>query len=862
MFGTRRDAVLVAVPEGMLVTEDQPARTSRHARRRVGTAGVILAAAAALVTPSISGVAGSAHAPLPAGSTAGPATPNACANLPAAVIRGPQLPCSGGTPALSVADPGRARAAANFGFAGVPDPRSCLGLTLPMVCASSPATSNTSGGQIQADAAQTAGAWAIVSSPNTGSVPTSDWPFAVKCLSASDCWTVGYYFARADQTLTEHWDGTSWKIIRSPNTTVTHNNFLTGLTCVSTSDCWAVGGAGDFGAGTVALQTLVERWDGGSWTIVSSPDTDSTEQNVLNAVNCASTSDCWAVGASYNGTADQTLVEHWDGASWTIVSSADSGAAQSSVLRGVTCVAASDCWTVGFGYNVSGVAQTLVEHWDGTSWTIVSSPNVNTQVNILLDVTCVSTSDCWTVGFYWVSSEDAQTLTEHWDGTSWTIVSSPNVIVTAPTVLSGVTCVSTSDCWSVGTYEDPLHERNLIEHWDGTKWTIKGSPNIGSTQDNSLNAVTCVSTSNCWAVGEYINCCARMLMEHWDGTRWTVVKAPNRTAQYDFLLSVSCVSASRCWAVGTYINGNSKQTLVERWNGTSWAIQKSPDTSAQQDNVLYGVTCVSASSCWAVGYYFNGANSQTLVEHWDGTSWTIITSPNTSATTDNILNSVTCTSAADCWAVGQTLIEHWDGTSWTIVSSTTSPVQGTVFLGATCVSASQCWAVGYLPTGQGTGSWQTVVERWDGTSWAIVPSPNPAQYSILYSVSCVSASQCWAVGFYFAQNSSGVGGAWQPLITGWNGAVWTVATTPTISATLSSDLTGVTCTSATECWAVGGNGEQVLMERWDGTSWTVVSTPDTTAPGSLLASVTCVPASDCWAVGFASQATLTERLIH
>ena len=158
------------------------------------------------------------------------------------------------------------------------------------------------------------------------------------------------------------------------------------------------------------------------------------------------------------------------------------------------------------------------------------------------------------------------------------------------------------------------------------------------------------------------------------------------------------MSASECWDVG-YYTGSVSQTLIERWNGTSWAIVSSPNTSATQNYFLSGVTYASVSNCWAVGYY-NSNNSgilQTLVERWDGTSWGIVTSPNGSAL-DNFLSGVTCVSASNCWAVGryyvspfltpsQTLVERWDGTSWTVVTSpNTSAARGNQLSSATCVS--------------------------------------------------------------------------------------------------------------------------------------------------------------------------------
>ena len=109
----------------------------------------------------------------------------------------------------------------------------------------------------------------------------------------------------------------------------------------------------------------------------------------------------------------------------------------------------------------------------------------------------------------------------------------------------------------------------------------------------------------------------------------------------------------------------------------SWSIVTSPNTSPAEGNALNGVTCVSASDCWAVGNHYNGSAYLTLIEHWDGTAWTIVASPNTEGTANNNLYGVACTSTSDCWAVGQaligaafrTLIERWDGTSWAIVTS-------------------------------------------------------------------------------------------------------------------------------------------------------------------------------------------------
>ena len=134
----------------------------------------------------------------------------------------------------------------------------------------------------------------------------------------------------------------------------------------------------------------------------------------------------WAVGYYYNGGIYQTLVEHWNGTSWSVVSSPNPGT-DDNYLSGVAAVSANDVWAVGYYDNGSGASQTLVEHWNGTAWSVVPSPNAGTSYNYLNGVAAVSASDVWAVGYYGIGGSTNQTLVEHWDGTAWSVVSSPNV---------------------------------------------------------------------------------------------------------------------------------------------------------------------------------------------------------------------------------------------------------------------------------------------------------------------------------------------------------------------------------------------------------------------------------------------------
>ena len=350
----------------------------------------------------------------------------------------------------------------------------------------------------------------------------------------------------------------------------------------------------------------------GGWMIVASPDAVGVPNSDLGGVACSSPTACWTVGASNTnrGSDDQTLIEKWDGTSWSIVTSQN--ATTNDDLADVTCTSAASCWAVGYANNGTNYL-TMIEFWNGTSWSIVSSQNVSSTDNFLGAVSCVSASDCWTVGQSGTSLY--QTLAEHWDGLSWTIASTLNPVTSQDNVFQDVTCSASNDCWGVG-YSAPHGSNNaqtLTEHWDGSSWSAVAAPDP-STLDDLLASVTCTSTSDCWAAGSQKESSTsyQTLTERWNGTSWAVVTSQDTSGTQDnFLYDVSCLSAMECWSVGTAAS----QTFTQHWDGISWTIAPSPDTSTSEPNYLFGLTCVPGSECWATGNSTNsGGNDHTLTE--------------------------------------------------------------------------------------------------------------------------------------------------------------------------------------------------------------------------------------------------------
>jgi hypothetical protein len=359
-----------------------------------------------------------------------------------------------------------------------------------------------------------------------------------------------------------------WSVTPSPNASASQGNDLNSTTCVSATECWAVGEVGTYAKAT---GTLIERWDGASWTIVSSPSPEQSQY--LLGVACSGPNACWAVGVgSSQGTAQVTVIERWDGTSWTVVTSpGPTTAATGSQLAGVACASASDCWATG-SYSVSSgsgsLYRTLVEHWDGSTWTTVTSPNPGSsgQSNTLYEVTCASAAECWSVGYSYVNPA-VSTLIERWDGSAWTAVSSPNT-TGVRTFLQGVTCTATTDCWAVGWQSDANdgNRRTVAVRWDGTAWNLVTTPNSSTSRDGTLGDISCTSAAQCWAVGFHSNgSVEQVLIEQWNGSAWTLVPAPTPGTE-NFLNSVAC--APICFAVGASGSGGTSSadsTLIEQY---------------------------------------------------------------------------------------------------------------------------------------------------------------------------------------------------------------------------------------------------------------------------------------------------------
>ncbi|MGP8160367.1 MAG: hypothetical protein ACLQGJ_03960 [Candidatus Dormibacteria bacterium] len=318
------------------------------------------------------------------------------------------------------------------------------------------------------------------------------------CISADDCWAVGD-FKNADgneATLIEQYAGSGWNVVSSP--TLSDGGSLFGVTCLNADDCWAVGQSGPQSG---QPQPLIEQDTGSGWATVSTP-TPPGPTAVLEAVACATTTECWAVGNYSTDDAPlNVLIEEFTGTSWDVVDSAIPSSITDSGLASVACANADDCWAVGSIQDTaeeSGDLQPLIEQDTGGGWTIFSSPNPSGGANLLESVACVDGTDCSAVGYITNGASSSQALIEQYTGAGWGIASSP-AAANPDFGLESVSCVDTNDCWAVGYADAGSNDTMLIERESASGWTIAANP--PADLNTYLSSVACIGADDCWAVG-------------------------------------------------------------------------------------------------------------------------------------------------------------------------------------------------------------------------------------------------------------------------------------------------------------------------------------------------------------------------
>ncbi|MDE3087450.1 MAG: hypothetical protein KGJ77_11870 [Acidobacteriota bacterium] len=333
-------------------------------------------------------------------------------------------------------------------------------------------------------------------------------------------------------------------------------------------------------------------------------------------------------------------------------------------------------------------------------WSVVATPALSGQ-NVFNSVSCASPSFCMAVG---ENESSLQTLAETWNGSAWSVVATPTPSGAA--ALTSVSCPSVTFCMVIGrTYQKP--KAPITETWDGSQWTVGAPWSTISGSPPSNQHVDCTSPTFCMAVGfaTLSPVIENDVASSWDGTGWTTLTPPELSTHYNQLLGVSCTSPSFCMAVGDYstpnpnpaATGTVDDSVIMTWDGTAWSVLSSPNAAQSTQNVPGAVWCGTPASCVAVGHakVLDVTGESTLYTEtytWDGSTWSFVLTPEVVTPA-----AISCADASTCVLAGSGLgagVLLWDGASWVLPTVATGPPQQAQLNSVSCPTASFCMAVG------------------------------------------------------------------------------------------------------------------------------------------------------------------------
>jgi hypothetical protein len=355
----------------------------------------------------------------------------------------------------------------------------------------------------------------------------------------------------------------------------------------------------------------------------------------------------------------------------------------------------SDVWAVGErDYVTNGVPSgaSLIEHWDGHLWTVVSCPNIGE----LVSVTAIGPNDVWAIAQG--TGLGRQTL--HWDGSTWQVVTGASLLRSHGSGRVTLIAGGLSDAWAIGwgRAAEGAKWGPLAVRWDGVSWKGVPSPGVLAKQHHSTPvSLALLAPDDVWAVGSRNivlrsshHKARRPFVEHWNGKVWSVVAAPSVLAGGTELGQIAATPQGDLWAVGSAYTRSpgaaysERQPVVMRWSGTAWKIMRLPGRLAGGYIGFSSLVVRGRGDVWVGGNEVTPKNGEVpFVAHWDGVAWRLFHLAElglAGVRVETDLESITAAGADDVWtaayngdytqssdgsvAQANPVILHWDGTRW------------------------------------------------------------------------------------------------------------------------------------------------------------------------------------------------------
>ena len=368
-------------------------------------------------------------------------------------------------------------------------------------------------------------------------------------------------------------------------------------------------------APTEPVKFTTDTSSSGGWTVQRAPAL-GTNDNTYGAVAAVSAHDVWVAGnflpdtSTSNQDATLATAAHFDGSKWKQTPVPDSGP-NYNTLFGVAATPGR-AWAVGVALNKRYQTHSLVEAWNGSAWRISSTPKLNTTQDILFSATAVSPKDVWAVGEQQLRNGVFHTLIEHWDGSSWSVIPSQNP-GSSGDHLWGVAQAGPDNIWAVGQRNGEHSDAPLVEHWDGKHWTVVNVPTAGLT-DGLLQSVA-VSGGEVWAAGQSDDAAhqARPLVEHLHNGVWTAQLLSGVGTGFSNVTGVS-ISHGTAWIVGSAYDGTSGNQLTVVAEHTTGGWHQVPAPNPGTGDKVLGAISAAGNAVWAVGFFKTDTGRSPMIE--------------------------------------------------------------------------------------------------------------------------------------------------------------------------------------------------------------------------------------------------------
>lgn len=405
-------------------------------------------------------------------------------------------------------------------------------------------TSQTaSGGRTHASSSRLANGWCAVNSPALNPVDTRPDLAGVSGDAPGDVWAVGSNNNGTQQVI-EHWNGQNWQLSAPPDIPGKDTS-LSAIQALAPNDVWAAG----------------------SWVFADQNNqTAGIHSRAIDGLFTDSHADVLNPQAALSGNPGQThpLIEHWNGENWSVLPVPEPANSAYSALTAIAAISANDAWAIGSAFQASRMSAALIEHWDGSKWSIATDPAFQ-QGGMLTAITAISANDIWVSGgvsavqgytgapqnllAYTLPRATPTSYFLHWNGSQWQIVSNPGPAAN----VSSLSALSANNIWAAGS--DSTGQA-ITEHWNGTNWTVIHNPAATPGQATSATvtfaSILALAANDVWVAGEATDEQSNLsyqVVEHWNGQQWQALPA-NHNDDFGQLNSITGV-AGKIWAVGT-----------------------------------------------------------------------------------------------------------------------------------------------------------------------------------------------------------------------------------------------------------------------------------------------------------------------